>query len=223
MDGSNKENRFCNENCKYSFIFQEKYRDYINVFLNTKTKDKEKLSTVNIENIDVGIQSLEGSNSNIIENSKSSITKEDLIKWFHNFVKNEIQEKLHSDCIKRISNLKSMVKAVSGRQSLIINDNDYNPGITSFKWDINKKGQSIQVFNNGESLMLQESCYAFRTIIGNTPFESDVHYWEIISDRRTENELKVGITRNTNFNYDTVSKLFICHLVIMTLDGLSTE
>jgi hypothetical protein len=33
-----------------------------------------------------------------------------------------------------------------------------------------------------------------------------VHYWEIIADRRTENELKIGITKNINFNYDTVNK-----------------
>lgn len=194
LDSGTKESRFCNENCKYSFIFQEKYKEYSSGLEINKAKEK-LINTDNKNEVD---------NTGENNNSRICITKEDLIKWFHNFVKIEIQEKLHFDCTKRISNLKSMVKAVSGRQSLVINDNDYNPGITSFKWDSNKKGQSIQVFNNGESLMLQESCYAFRTIIGNTPFESDVHYWEIISDRRTENELKVGITRNTNFNYDTV-------------------
>jgi len=31
-----------------------------------------------------------------------------------------------------------------------------------------------------------------------------VHYWEIIGDRRTKNELKIGITKNINFNYETV-------------------
>jgi hypothetical protein len=58
---------------------------------------------------------------------------------------------------------------------------------------------------------LNETCYAFRSIVSNQvryyvikPFLSGVHYWEMIADRRTENELKIGITKNINFNYDTV-------------------
>ncbi len=82
-------------------------------------------------------------------------------------------------------------------------------GITHFKWDQYKKGQGIQVFNNAESLFLNETCYAFRSIVANQPFLNNVHYWEIIADRRTENELKIGITKNINFNYDTVNNLFI--------------
>lgn len=34
----------------------------------------------------------------------------------------------------------------------------------------------------------------FRTVIGDTPFMGGVHYWEIIADDRTENELKIGIS-----------------------------
>ena len=30
-----------------------------------------------------------------------------------------------------------------------------------------------------------------------------VHYFEIIADKRTESELKIGVTKNPNFNYDT--------------------
>lgn len=124
--------------------------------------------------------------------------------WFHNFIKQSFSENLHKECEKRIGNLKAMVKAVSGKSLMIINDSEYSSGITTFKWDVNKKGQGIQVYNNGESLLLHESCYAFRTIVGCTPFNSGVHYWEITADRRTENELKIGVTRNINFNYDTV-------------------
>lgn len=40
-------------------------------------------------------------------------------------------------------------------------------GITHFKWDPFKKGQGIQIYNNGESLFLNESCYAFRSIVSN--------------------------------------------------------
>ena len=125
------------------------------------------------------------------------------MKWFHVFIKQNVNDTIHKDCNKRISNLIAMVKAVSGRNIISINEEDYNTGITNFKWDDKQKGQGIQVFNNGEELLLHESCYAFRTIIGNTPFNSGVHYWEITADRRTENELKIGVTRNTNFNFDT--------------------
>jgi hypothetical protein len=52
-----------------------------------------------------------------------------------------------------------------------------------------------------------------------------VHYWEIIADRRTENELKIGITKNINFNYDTVKILF-CYsslFLIIISGGLFME
>mmetsp|Transcript_5416 Transcript_5416/g.5546 ORF Transcript_5416/g.5546 Transcript_5416/m.5546 type:complete len:469 (+) Transcript_5416:10-1416(+) len=159
-DESDDERRFCTDNCKFSYIFQE------NVTRNQGNKDEMAL-------------------------------------WFHNFLKQSLNENIHRDCEKRIGNLKAMVKAVSGKSSIVINDIEYCSGITNFKWDMNKKGQGIQVFNSGEGLLLHESCYAFRTIVGCTPFTSGVHYWEIIADRRTENELKIGVTRNINFNYDT--------------------
>lgn len=127
---------------------------------------------------------------------------EEKIDWFNTILQELSNNEVHLNCDKRIQNLKSMIKAMSGN-SLNINDLEYSPGITLFKWDFNKKGQGIQIFNNGESLLLNESCYAFRSIISTVPFNSGVHYWEITADRRTENELKIGITKNTNFNYDT--------------------
>ena len=32
---------------------------------------------------------------------------------------------------------------------------------------------------------------------------SGVHYWEIIADDRTENELKIGVTTKKDFNYNS--------------------
>jgi hypothetical protein len=132
---------------------------------------------------------------------------EALCEWFHDFVKNTVNTNLHKDCERRVENLKSMIKAVAGNAHLPINDLEYSPGITYFKWDQFKKGQGIQIYNNGESLFLNETCYAFRSIAANAPFMNGVHYWEIMADRRTENELKIGITKNINFNYDTVKKI----------------
>lgn len=34
-------------------------------------------------------------------------------------------------------------------------------------------------------------------------FTSGVHYWEIVADDRTENELKIGVSTKRDFNYNT--------------------
>ena len=94
-------------------------------------------------------------------------SKEEICNWFHNFVKSVKNDCLHKECEKRICNLKNMVRAVSGNNLMPINDLEYSPGITYFKWDSYKKGQGIQIYNNGESLILNESCYAFRSIVSN--------------------------------------------------------
>lgn len=148
---------FCNDLCKYSFLFQ---------------------------------------------NLAKTATTDELCEWFNTLVTKTIPETIHKDCDKRINNLKNIVREVSG-ETKIINENDYSPGITHFKWDNVKKGQGIQVFNNGESLFLNESCYAFRSVVSNQPFDKGVHYFEVAADRRTENEIKIGVTKNINFNYDT--------------------
>ena len=153
------EYKFCSENCKYSFIFQQKVKN----------------------------------NKNINE----------LCNWFHNFVCNTLQNNIHNKCKKRIDNLKNIIRAISGDSNTQINDLDYAPGLTYFKWDNINKGQGIQVYNNGESIFLNETCYAFKSIVSNVPFTCGIHYFEIIADRRTENELKIGVTKNLNFNYDT--------------------
>ena len=84
-----------------------------------------------------------------------------------------------------------------------IDDIDYDPGISKFKWDTKRKGQGIKVYNNGESIFLNETCYAFRSIVASEPFMEGIHYFEIIADKRTESELKIGFTKNPDFNYDT--------------------
>ena len=99
---------------------------------------------------------------------------EDLTKWFHKFVKETFLENIHSDCDKKILNLRSMIKAISNNNGMSINDVEYSrklklklAGITYFKWDQYKKGQGIQIYNNGEGLFLNETCYAFRSIVSS--------------------------------------------------------
>lgn len=139
----------------------------------------------------------------IFQQKAKVLTKEELCNWFHEFVTKTLKEGLHKECEKKIINLKNMVRAVSGNNIMKINDIDYVPGISNFKWDTERKGQGIQVYNNGESLFLNETCYAFRTIIATEPFTEGIHYFEIIADKRTESELKIGVTKNPDFNYDT--------------------
>ncbi len=51
--------------------------------------------------------------------------------------------------------------------------------------------------------MLKEAAYVFRTAVGASGFTSGMHYWEIIPDPRTENELKIGVTTTLAFDYNT--------------------
>ena len=64
---------------------------------------------------------------------------------------------------------------------------------TYVAWD-NKLLFSSKAKNR--SLYLKEEQYIFRTVLGNVAFESGLHYWEIVADARTENELKVGVCKN---------------------------
>jgi len=43
----------------------------------------------------------------------------------------------------------------------------------------------------------------FRTALGDTPFYEGIHYWEIIADERTENELKIGVSTKVDMNYNS--------------------
>jgi len=43
----------------------------------------------------------------------------------------------------------------------------------------------------------------FRTIIADKPFYGGKHYWEIIADNRTENELKIGVAKKLDFNFNS--------------------
>ena len=50
---------------------------------------------------------------------------------------------------------------------------------------------------------LCEDTYMFRSVISSSKFDSGMHYWEIVADSRTENELKIGVTKNKDFDLKT--------------------
>lgn len=51
---------------------------------------------------------------------------DELTKWFHHFVKDTFSETIHSDCDKKIQNLRSMIKAISHNNGMSINDVEYS-------------------------------------------------------------------------------------------------
>jgi hypothetical protein len=70
-------------------------------------------------------------------------------------------------------------------------------------WDPSKTGGSIVITEGGVQCFLKEQSYLFRTSLTNNGFTSGRHYWEIIADSRTENELKIGVTTNKDFDYNS--------------------
>lgn len=52
-------------------------------------------------------------------------------------------------------------------------------------------------------MYLKEEQYIFRSVLANTSFNSGCHYWEIIADARTENELKIGVVKSQDIDLKT--------------------
>ena len=75
--------------------------------------------------------------------------------------------------------------------------------IESFPWDPNYASDIIEMRSMNRSLFLKEEQYLFRTVIANKSFDEGIHYWEIVADARTENELKIGVCKNRDFDLKT--------------------
>ena len=50
---------------------------------------------------------------------------------------------------------------------------------------------------------LSEDNYFFRTSIATEGFFEGTHYWELVADSRTENELKIGVVKNRDIDLKT--------------------
>ncbi len=55
----------------------------------------------------------------------------------------------------------------------------------------------------GNKVLLAEEVYVFRTVVSSTGFSAGIHYWEISPDLSTENEMKIGVTKNKNFDLNS--------------------
>jgi hypothetical protein len=75
--------------------------------------------------------------------------------------------------------------------------------VTKFAWDPNFASDIIEMSALNRTIFLREQVYAFRSVIGDTHFTEGLHYWEIIPDARSENELKVGVCKSRDFDLKT--------------------
>ena len=57
--------------------------------------------------------------------------------------------------------------------------------------------------DGNQHCFLKEQSYLFRSVLANTGFTGGIHYWEILADNRTENELKIGVTTMKDFDYNS--------------------
>lgn len=53
------------------------------------------------------------------------------------------------------------------------------------------------------AVFLKEDKYVFRSVIADTCYTQGIHYWEIVADARSENELKVGVCKKRDFDLCT--------------------
>lgn len=80
---------------------------------------------------------------------------------------------------------------------------NHNTSSNNLRWDEGHCGLGLKFQNSGQLVILKEAAYVFRTAVANIGFSSGQHYWEIIPDSRTENELKIGVTTTLAFDFNT--------------------
>ena len=81
---------------------------------------------------------------------------------------------------------------------------------TKFHWDSEFTSDVIQLTAINRHAFLSEDTYLFRTAIGNEGFYEGTHYWELVADSRTENELKVGVIKNREIDLKTAFSDYSC-------------
>ena len=72
------------------------------------------------------------------------------------------------------------------------------------RWDPACCGEHITLSDDNLLCYLRESGYCFRSVVTDFDFTGGVQYWEVLCDRASENELKVGVTSKKNFNLESV-------------------
>lgn len=68
-------------------------------------------------------------------------------------------------------------------------------GMTEFVWDTDTAHPSVMFFAEKRIALLNDTEFSYKNVFGSTGFLGGVQYWEIIIDSRTQNELKIGVSK----------------------------
>ncbi len=68
-------------------------------------------------------------------------------------------------------------------------------GPADFSWDTDSAHPSILFFADNRIALLNDTEFSYKNVYGATGFLGGVQYWEIIIDSRTQNELKIGVSK----------------------------
>ena len=86
----------------------------------------------------------------------------------------------------------------------------FSPKITTssnqqlmLQWNQKQCGMNLNFNTDCTTVFLKEEPYIFRSSISTQGFHGGKHYWEIHADNRTENELKIGVSSNPVFDFNT--------------------
>ena len=98
------------------------------------------------------------------------------------------QGKSNSDTMNQVADLVSTNPESRQPQNSLI----------EFIWEKDLIPSKIQISSDYRQLLLNESEFKYRNVYGNTGFCAGVHYWEIIIDSLTQNDIKIGISKTRN-------------------------
>ncbi|CAD8189105.1 unnamed protein product [Paramecium octaurelia] len=71
------------------------------------------------------------------------------------------------------------------------------------RWDKSRCGSNIILTDGDQKAFLHEPAFVFKSVVADYGFESGIAYWEIEADDRTENQLKIGVTTQRDFNFNS--------------------
>jgi len=68
-------------------------------------------------------------------------------------------------------------------------------GMNEFVWDTDSAHPSVMFFAEKRMALLNDTEFSYKNIFGSVGFMGGSQYWEIIIDSRTQNELKIGVSK----------------------------
>ena len=75
-------------------------------------------------------------------------------------------------------------------------------GMNEFVWDTSTSNTLVKFSAENRIALLNDSQFTYRNIFGSVGFIGGSQYWEIIIDSKTQNELKIGVSKTNNKNME---------------------